>query len=478
MRRLTVLPLRTWLVLSHLVVLLLPVIAVLATRALAYDLRDQTRRALEYQGVLIAILAADEVADARAEGEPTAGLYDVSGPLNAVLYRTKRATLAGIRLVNPTGIVVASSGDGLGQDLSNDEEVHQALTVGEVGVAVRPRPGRSSADIRSVRTPSRRASVRLFVTVPILLEGEQLGAVVLSRTPREEVQAIYQMAPRLWWGALLAILTTIALALFYGYLFSRSLRGMARAAPQIALRPDQADALLARARRSHVREVARVADALTDTAARLDERLAYIGEFAANVSHEFKTPLSTLRGTLELIQDDPAMPDEQRARFMANAEAEVHRLERLVTGLLALARAERTRERAPVDVHALVQSIADRHPGTAVSGTSTTVQADAEQLDVVIDNLVANAHKHGAAPVRVSVQRRGHTVIIAVSDNGPGISDGNIDRLFDRFFTTKRGDGGTGLGLALARTIAQGHGGDLTVHSEPGNTVFRLTLPV
>ena len=182
-----VLPLRTWLVLSHLVVLLLPVAAVLATRALAYDLRDQTRRALEYQGVLLAMYAADEVSDARDDTNmPTLGLIDVGEPLTGVLQRTKRATLAGIRLVDTHGIVVVSSGDGLGVDLSQDEEVRQALTVGDVGVAVRPRPTGPSASIRSVRTPSRRASVRLFVTVPILLDGEQRGKAMHERAARHQ----------------------------------------------------------------------------------------------------------------------------------------------------------------------------------------------------------------------------------------------------------------------------------------------------
>ncbi len=487
-----VLPLRTWLVLSHIFVLLLPVVALLATRALAYDLRDQTRRALEYQGVLIAMLAADEVDDARRD-LPDAALVDARDPLTSVLKRTKSVTLAGIRLVDGQGIVVASSGAGLGQDLSSDAEVQQALTTNAVGVAVRPRPdapsslqivSRSRGDIteRNYSEPGwqsqiRHANVRLFVTVPIVLEGELLGAVVMSRTPREEIQAIFQMAPRLWWGALAALFATIALALFYGYLFSRSLRYMATISPDIAQYPGRAGILLHGPRRSHVAEVAGVANALIATADRLDARLAYIGEFAANVSHEFKTPLSTLRGTIELMQDDDDMPPEQRARFLNNAADELGRLERLVTGLLALARAEQVPAPEPVDLDAMLHTLAERTAPTAIQGTAGQVAGDAHQLETVFSNLLANAHRYGGDTVWMRITRTAHTVQVTVSDDGLGISPANQAQIFDRFFTTARDSGGTGVGLALVHAIVVAHGGSVSCESRPGYTGFIVTLP-
>lgn len=465
-RPVAVLPLRTWLVLSHLVVLLLPVAAVVGTRALAWDLREETRAQLEIQGVLLARIAAD----AAGPGP----LVDVAGPLSETLAATKARTLAGIRVVDADGIVVASSGDGLGEDLSADAEVREALEAGRVGVAVKPRPGRSSL---SVAEGGRRASVRLFVAVPIVRDEALLGAVVLSRTPREELGALYQMAPRLWWGALGAVLATWGLALLAGALFSRSLRAMARATPEIARRPAEADALLARARASHVAEVAAVAEALAGTARRLDERLAYIGEFASNVSHEFRTPLSTLKGTVELLQDDPDMPPAQRARFLANAEAEVDRLQRLVAGLLALARAERAGERQDVDLDAILDEVCARWPGTAREGTAGTVRGDPAQLGALLENLVANAWRHGGVGVGVSAARRGGRVELAVRDAGPGIDPANLPRVFDRFFTTARGAGGTGLGLALARAVAEAHGGEVSIDSAPGRTVLTVRLP-
>ena len=90
---------------------------------------------------------------------------------------------------------------------------------------------------------------------------------------------------------------------------------------------------------------------------------------------------------------------------------------------------------------------------------------------MVLRNLLENAHQHGAPPIRVETHPDGLSII----DAGPGISPGNQARLFERFFTTDR-RAGTGLGLALARTIVRAHGGDITVESAPGRTVFSVRL--
>jgi len=471
-----VLPLRTWLISSHFIVLILPLVVLLGTRALAYDLRAQTRDNLRHQGVLLSMLAETEVSHARQTISPKAGLGSVAVPLTEALRHTKANTLAGIRITNAFGVVVASSGDGVGDDLSDDIEVVEALE-GAVGVSVRPRPPPSRSQPLSSR--SRRASVRLFVAVPVVHDGELLGAVVLSRTPREELQALYQMAPRLIGGALLALLATLILAVFYGYLFSRSLKMLAAASHRIASDPAGALTDLDRPRRSHVSDVAHVADAVSIMAKRLQERLRYISEFAGNVSHEFKTPLATLRGSIELLVDDEDMAPEQRARFLANASAEVDRLDRLVTGLLALARAEEGTERQEVELQAVIEEVCARHAGVELTGTAGVVRGDRSQLATALDNLITNARRYGGdqATIEVDATVQGTVTGFEVRDNGPGISEANQALVFERFFTTHRNAGGTGLGLALVAAVCRAHGGDVRVESRPGRTVFRVELP-
>ena len=159
-----------------------------------------------------------------------------------------------------------------------------------------------------------------------------------------------------------------------GWFFSRSIARLERTASELADGTTGAGTLDL-PESSHVFEVRRLATSFGTTAHRLQDRLTYIREFAGNVSHEFKTPLSTLRGTAELLVDDPDMPDAQRQRFLDNALAELDHLKRLVGGLLALARADEHAHREPVDLDAWGQDAARRH-GVPLEGSAGKLLAD------------------------------------------------------------------------------------------------------
>ncbi|MDP2317003.1 MAG: ATP-binding protein [Pseudomonadota bacterium] len=468
MRRLY-LSLRTWLVLSHLVVFTLPVLALVGTGALANDLRTQTREDLEHQAALLAQHIEYRLAASR---EPLSGLG-----LDDTLIHAKEATLAGFRVTDTSGRIVASSGSDHGEDISRDPEVATALA-GSPGMAIKER-ARIPSSRESLKGPSRHASVRVFVARPVREDGDVVGAVVLSRTPREEVQAFYQMAPRLSVGALLALAGTVGLAFGAGRILSRSLRSLAEASHGIAAGSEAALVALEPASRSRVAEARALAAAMGTMSARLRQRLRYISEFAGNVSHEFKTPVSSLRGTIELLRDDDDMPPEQRARFLENALADLDRLSRLVGGLLRLARAEEGGARSVFSLDDVLGELVARHPTVTRAGMAARVDANREQIESALTNLVENALRHGGPDVHVRVEgfTDGAHTGVDVVDDGPGISPANLSKVFDRFFTTDRAKGGTGLGLALVRAVAEAHGGRVDVESAPGRTRFRLVLP-
>jgi signal transduction histidine kinase len=453
---------------THLTTLALPVGALVVTGALANDLRVQTREDLEHQGALLALHIAE-----RARSGPGLPLARLN--LGELLRAAKRATYSGVRVVDRDGRVVASSGDGVGEDVSDDPEVAAALD-GERGSAVRARPDAGRRRTVSLAGPSRHADVRVFVATPILAGSDVVGAVLLSRTPREEVQAFFQMAPRLGVGAGAALALTAGLAVAAAGILSRSLQALARASDGIARASPAALEELARARRSHVIEARELAAAMGAMRDRLVSRLRYISEFAGNVSHEFKTPVAALRGTVELLRDDDDMPTEQRVRFLENALSDLDRLNRMVGGLLSLARAEEGGERAPVDLAELAAR-ACRGDTLEPRGVSAPVEGDAGQLLAALGNLVDNARRHGGPRVEVTTWAADGRVGVDVTDDGPGISQANLPRVIDRFFTTARGAGGTGLGLALTRAVALAHGGNVEVESAPGRTRFRLWLP-
>jgi signal transduction histidine kinase len=465
-----VVSLRTWLLLSYLIVLALPALALVFSGALGRDLRDQTRWDLEHQGAAIARLAEVRAA--------TGGSLDAAASaLGEDLAELKARTLAGYRIVDASGRVLASSAADdprLGRAIDSPH-LARALA-GERGVEVEPRaPPQRDAPLAG---PSRRAAVRILVAVPIRgPDGAVIGAVALSRTPREEVQTLVQMGVgRLLVGALVALAVTVGIALAWGHLLSRGLRALARGSNRIAEGDLSAIDLLDRPRDSHVAEVGQAARATATMARRLAARLAYIGEFSGNVAHEFKTPLTTLRGTLELVGDEPDMAPAQRSRLLSNATASIDHLERLVSGLLALARAEEASARVPVDLDAVAREVCAER-AVPFSGDAGRVVGDPAQLRTALANLVENALRHGGPTVRVVASRRDGRAVLEVHDDGPPISDTNLARAFDRFFTTRRGEGGTGLGLALARTVAEAHGGETTLRVEPGGTVARIAIP-
>lgn len=459
------LPLRVWLTLSHAAMVALPVVALLASGALATDLRNQTRADLRHQGQVLATLLADRMASTQT------GLDQLSG-LSPILTTVREQTLAGIRIVDGEGRVVASSGDQLGEDLSERPEVLAALE-GAIADEVRPRPPLSSK--QSLASEARFADVRVFVAVPLVHAGEVVGVVVLSRTPREEVQALYQMGPRLAWGMLFGLVFAFSPTLLYGYLFSRSLRRVSETANRVASGSVADARALDLPDASHVVEARELSVAFRTMAERLRQRLTYFSEFAGNVAHEFKTPLASLKGTVELLEDE-GMPAAQRARFLRNASEDVERLDRLVGGLLLLARAEEGAGQESVDLGAVIDGVARRFDGVAVHGSASWVRGNPDQLGIAAENLLENACRHGADPITLRLWTEADTTGFDVVDAGEGISEGNAEKVFARFFTTDRGEG-TGLGLALVRAIVRVHGGEVLLVRRAEPTTFRVTLP-
>jgi signal transduction histidine kinase len=216
----------------------------------------------------------------------------------------------------------------------------------------------------------------------------------------------------------------------------------------------------------------------------LQMRADYVRELALSISHELKTPLTGIRGSTELLRDHlEEMSAEERARFLSNILADTARLERLVRRILELARADAllpSGEEACDVVQAAKAMAAGRGRGLSVDCPSATLPAaiDCESLDIALSNLVENAFQHGgpAASVRIAARGEPGSVIIDVSDDGRGISPANVERVFERFFTTARETGGTGLGLAIVRQRIAAFGGDISLLPAKRGAAFRIRL--
>jgi two-component system sensor histidine kinase ChvG len=220
---------------------------------------------------------------------------------------------------------------------------------------------------------------------------------------------------------------------------------------------------------------------------RLDARLRYISDFAADVAHEFKSPLTSIRGAAELLGEGAADDPEARARFLRNIELDVARLDRLVSRLLQLSRIEASREAmTPIDLPALLERVAGRAsaPDQPIDlrcdPALEDVRARETDLETALLNLLDNAVRFSppGAPVEVRAYPVPGAARIAVLDRGPGIAPADLPRIFDRFFTTDADKNGTGLGLAIVRAVVEAHGGAIDVDTAPGRgATFTVTLP-
>jgi len=219
-----------------------------------------------------------------------------------------------------------------------------------------------------------------------------------------------------------------------------------------------------------------------------------VRQFVADASHELRTPLASIRGYAELTRRAPHELPPDVTRSLGRIESEATRMTSLVEDLLLLARLDEGREldRDPVDLTLLlVDAVSDAHaagPGHEwvldLPEEPVEVLGDAPRLHQVLMNLLANARVHTPEGTKVTAGLRaeGDRAVVTVADDGPGIPEGLQATLFERFArgdsSRNRATGSTGLGLAIVQAVAQAHGGEVTVVSQPGSTVFTVTLPL
>ena len=426
-------------------------------------------------------LADDPVLPALESAQPAtapahAAAAAAGGVLAPILREAQKMTLAGVRVTDPDGTIVATTGEELGKSVQHHEEVRRALT-GEYVSVMRWR-GSQQPGPPPLDSISRGTRIRVFVAVPIVAEDRVIGSVLLARTPANIKQALFYGKRRellVGGAALLAVM--VGIALLTSLTIERPVRALRDQARRAARGERNAVTPLAR---PGTREIAELSETVADMAQTLETRANYIRDFAAQVSHEFKTPLTAMQGAVEMLRDHgPGMSAEERARFLDILDRDVKRLSQLVRRLLELARADvMPRGSESADVRAALQATVARFRelGLAVEldePPAALATIGAETLEAILSTLLDNVRVHAGAGTRVRVAARAlpHDVEIDVTDTGSGISAGNRAHVFEPFFTTAREKGGTGLGLSIARALARAHGGDLVLVNGGGGPV-------
>ena len=240
-------------------------------------------------------------------------------------------------------------------------------------------------------------------------------------------------------------------------------------------------------------ELQSLARSLDAMAAELESARGHERAFLLSVSHDLRTPLTSIRGYADAIRDGLVDDPEERARAGSIIAAEARRLERLVADLLDLARLDAHQfslNPQPVDARDVVyDAVAGFVPSArdwglrleVLRGDPTPADVDPERLAQITANLVENALKYARSAVRVGLERRDGQVEVRVDDDGPGIPAGDRDRVFERLYTARGAPGrkvGTGIGLAIVHELAGAMGGGAAVQPlELGGTRFTVTIP-
>lgn len=391
-----------------------------------------------------------------------------------------------IYLLDPGGYVIAGSNDKL------NGQRFERLAVGPV-----PPPPEAARNERRLATGERLLYVAELVRSP---GGEgQLPTtytLILGQVYRPVRLALSDLVPRLVWAGAIALALSAVVAALIAYSITRPLERIAKAAEEIAAGNYEQQLDI-----SSPVEVARLATSFNSMAHQVQSTLQSQQDLVANVSHELKTPLTSIQGFSQALLDGTAGDEASRQRAATVIHEESGRMRRLVDELLDLARLEAgqvTLAREPVDVGELLQaSVARFAPQAeqmgvrleaAVSPFLPAVVGDVDRLEQVLGNLLDNALQHAqnvsdGGKVMLRAERRDHLVVCSVADNGSGIPPDELPRIFERFYqvdkSRARQGSSAGLGLAIVQEIVQAHGGQIRAESVEGlGTRFTIEFPV
>ncbi|MBB4122853.1 sensor histidine kinase [Martelella radicis] len=220
---------------------------------------------------------------------------------------------------------------------------------------------------------------------------------------------------------------------------------------------------------------------IVEMAEALREHESAIRSHADHVTHEVKSPVTAIFAATEMLADSDRLCDSDR-HLVAQIEGAAEQIRTQLEALQKATRARTSSHRGLTRLRALEPELIRERPGLAIAieGGDVAIPLAASGMRIILSQLLRNAEDHGATCVTLAAQESGKTVEVTIADDGSGISPGNQDRVFDPFFTTRRSEGGTGMGLAIARNIIAAHGGTIAL-SPAGSTVtgacFLICLP-
>lgn len=468
--------------------LIVAVAALLLVNVFVQQVKPGVRQAMEDTladtANVLAELASDDLLAGRIHDGQFAGRIRSMGQREIggrIWGQPKHAPSYRITVTDARGIVVYdSAGRDLGRDNSRWNDVHRTLR-GQYGA-------RSTRD-----DPDDEMSSVMYVAAPIRDGQGRIAGVLTVSKPNRSIQPFIERSQDviLRWGWVL-LGSALLVGLLVAWWLSRQLAGLRRYADAVSA--GQRASLPERGIEKPAGEFADLGRALESMRRQLDGK-QYVEQYVHSLTHELKSPLAAMRAAAELLE--APLPDADRARFAASIGSQSRRMATMVDKLLALAEVEhRQRIERPesLDMAALAREVVDdaaSHAQVAqvrmaveASEGLPALQGDPFLLRRMLANLVDNAIDFSpvGSVVEVRLQADGDGLSIEVADRGPGVPDYALERVFERFYSLPRPEGGTrssGLGLNFVAEIAKLHGGHARLENrEGGGAMATVWLPL
>lgn len=478
-----------------LLVLMLPFAGLFLFKFYASQLVQQTEESLQGQAVVLAAeyaalysedetlttdgpifptisIADDPILPPRADGIPVDlpdGIYvDIGRVLTQVSVAAQSQTLVGYRILDQHGVVIGGSAE-IGMSLAHVPEVTTALagsptSVARVRVRETPEP--------FIYSLSRGTRVRIFVAHPVVVDNQVVGAIYLSRTPNHIFRFFYTEIASLIRAGLFVLGGTLLIGVVFWRFITRPINRLVARTNHIAEghRATHDDTSYG------TREIETLARSFQTMAERLQKRQDTVETFTAHVTHELKSPLSAVQGAAELLLDPNMSLDvKQRQQFLENIQSDTKRMAELLESGRNLARAKQSKFEGQSKLSDVFDGLKTDFNilNITANDLTTTLPISAEGLQIALHHLLENSAKHKASEIALQLKNS----VLDVFDNGNGISAGNLSKVTEPFFTTRRTEGGTGMGLSIVSSMMETIGGSLEILDPSTGATIRLNFP-
>jgi len=405
-------------------------------------------------------------ADPRPATTAPAEIYLALGKeLSHLAETARKTTLTGFLALDDTGTIIARSGKSDG-NLAHVPEVTQALR-GEFVALARWR--QEEYRDHSLKSFSRDTRFRVHVAHPVIVANRVIGAVYLSRTPSNLNKYLFQQRNAFVWLMASVAVSALVIGFFLWRLLTRPLRQL----------QDQARAIAKGSSEPHLpgyglRELAGLGQSLIDMGATLRRNAASLETYTKHATHELKSPVTSIMGAAELLEN-PGVSQDRRLALAATIKNDAARMDHLLARMREMARGQAMTFRNRTSLGQILPVLSADFPGLSLrveGDTESHLPLPEEAAKICLGHLLQNSREHGATSVAIRFDAA-HAEI-RVLDDGTGISQANIKKVTDPFFTTRRAAGGTGMGLSICAEITAQFGGKLTVSTPTTGTLVSL----